>query len=402
MRHCLRTLLTVLLAISLTLTGLALAEEGLELGLAVEGPEEMEALPELALEDGALAIDGAALVTEDVAANADGDEIVAKINKSNFPAADFRKYVLANIDSNGDKKLSKAEAEAVTELMLRTWEDKEAGRNAYNLSSLKGVEYFTNLEQLECVACKVKTLDVTKNTKLEELDCSENRLTKLDVSKCTELDELRCGSNKLSKLDVTKCARLTELDVADNQLSRLDVTNNTKLVEPTCSGNGLTSLDVRSCKALHLLHAWENRLKKLDVTKNAKLEQLRLFGNQLTALDVTKNTRLTHMNLTGNRLKALDVTKNTKLIQLNANQNRLTALDVSKNPKLKFLYTNGNAIKTLDIKNNKILRGYLKNKVWEEEDGIYWSFEGDDGLWGLGIDYSTTLTSGKKVLYQGR
>ncbi|MBQ6348242.1 MAG: hypothetical protein IJI71_11895, partial [Clostridia bacterium] len=147
MKNCLRTLLTVLLALSLLAAGMALAEEALELGLAVEGPEEMDALPELALEDGGLAIDGAALVTEDVAANAEGDEIVAKINKANFPAADFRNYVLANIDSNGDKKLSKAEAEAVTELMLRTYEDAEEGINAWSISTLKGVEYFPNLEQ---------------------------------------------------------------------------------------------------------------------------------------------------------------------------------------------------------------------------------------------------------------
>ena len=248
--------------------------EGLALGQAVEGPEEMETLPELALEDGALAIDGAALVSEDVAANAEGDEIVAKINKANFPAADFRNYVLANIDSNGDKKLSKAEAEAVTELMLRTWEDKEAGRNAYNLSSLKGVEYFTNLEQLECVACKVKTLDVTKNTKLEELDCSENRLTKLDVSKCPELDELRCGSNKLLKLDVTKCARLTELDVADNQLSRLDVTKCPKLEQLFCGHNQLSALNVDGNAKLTNLLCDNNKIKKLNVSRNTKLEEI--------------------------------------------------------------------------------------------------------------------------------
>ena len=71
MKHCLRTLLTVLLAISLTLTGLALAEEEIEIGLDVEGPEEMDTPEALALGDGGLAIDGAALVTEDVAANAE-------------------------------------------------------------------------------------------------------------------------------------------------------------------------------------------------------------------------------------------------------------------------------------------------------------------------------------------
>jgi len=93
MKRCMRLLLALLLALSLVSAGTALAEEELALGQAVEGSEEMEALPELALEDGALAIDGAALMTEDVATNAGEDDIVAKIDKAHFPAADFRKYV---------------------------------------------------------------------------------------------------------------------------------------------------------------------------------------------------------------------------------------------------------------------------------------------------------------------
>ena len=141
---------------------MALGEEELELGEATTGLEEMDALPQLALEGDALVVDGAALVTEDVAANAEGDEIVAKINRANFPAKDFRKYVLENIDANGDKKLSRAEADGVTELVLRTWEDRWEGRNAYNLSTLKGVEYFENLEELICQGCKIRTLDVSK------------------------------------------------------------------------------------------------------------------------------------------------------------------------------------------------------------------------------------------------
>ena len=164
MKHCMRTLLAMLLALSMLATGLAFAEEGLQLDAGTA--EAVGELPQPTLEDGALAVDGAALVSEDVEANTEGDEIVAKINKTNFPAKDFRNYVLANIDLNGDKKLSRSEADAVDELMLRTWEDAEAGRNAYNLSSLKGVEYFANLEQLECVACNVKALDaVVANAK---------------------------------------------------------------------------------------------------------------------------------------------------------------------------------------------------------------------------------------------
>ncbi len=226
--------------------------------------------------------------------------------------------MLANIDANGDKKLSRAEADGVTELMLRTYEDTREGRNAYNLSTLKGVEYFANLEQLECVDCKVKALDVSKNTKLLALNCSENRLTALDLGNNTELEELACQNNKLEKLNVSK---------------------NTRLIELNCGSNGLRALDTRA---------------------------------------------------------------NNELELLNAINNRLTALDISRNAKLEFLYTNGNPIRVLDLKHNRILRDHLKNKIWKEKNGVYWSYEGDSNTWGLGIDYATILTSGRKMLYEGR
>ena len=123
MKIRMRMLLATLVALSLLTAGLAFAEEGLQLDAGTA--EAVGELPEPALEDGALAVDGAALVSEDVEANTEGDEIVAKINKTNFPAKDFRNYVLKNIDANGDKKLSRSEAEAVEEIHLRSEEDTQ-------------------------------------------------------------------------------------------------------------------------------------------------------------------------------------------------------------------------------------------------------------------------------------
>ena len=101
MKNRMRMLLATLVALSLLIAGLAFAEEGLQLDAGTT--EAVGELPQPALGDGALAVDGAALVSEDVEANTEGDEIVAKINKVNFPAKDFRNYVLKNIDANGDK-----------------------------------------------------------------------------------------------------------------------------------------------------------------------------------------------------------------------------------------------------------------------------------------------------------
>ena len=51
-----------------------------------------------------------------------------------------------------------------------------------NLSSLKGIEFATNLTTLDCGRNKLTTLDVSNNPLLENLTCSFNQLTSLDVS----------------------------------------------------------------------------------------------------------------------------------------------------------------------------------------------------------------------------
>ena len=122
------------------------------------------------------------------------------INKTNFPDAVFREYVLSNFDTNGDKKLTDAEAKKVKSLYLR-----EEG-----IASLKGIEYFTALTSLNYRGGKLEhggqlaTLDVSKNTALLELIVECHQLTSLKVSGCTKLNVLHCGENRLTALDVSK------------------------------------------------------------------------------------------------------------------------------------------------------------------------------------------------------
>ena len=76
------------------------------------------------------------------------------VNATNFPDANFRAYVSANCDTDGDKKLSASEIAEVTEISCAS----------KGISSLKGVEHFTALTRLNCELNQLTTLDVSKNT----------------------------------------------------------------------------------------------------------------------------------------------------------------------------------------------------------------------------------------------
>ena len=148
-----------------------------------------------------------------------------------------------------------------------------------NITSLAGIEYFTNLETLNCMGNQLTTLDVTKLTSLELLDCRGNQLTALDVTGLTSLMFLVCNDNQLTALDVTGLTSLTDLVCSDNQLTTLDVTGLTNLTSLHCNDNQLVSLNVSTLEELGILWCHGNKMTALDITHNADLWDLEC-GNQ--------------------------------------------------------------------------------------------------------------------------
>mgnify|MGYP000313930726 CR=1 FL=1 len=141
----------------------------------------------------------------------------------------------SDADTNDDGEIQESEAEAVL------WLDV----GSKNISSLEGIQSFTNLEVLLCGFNELTSLDVTQNTNLEILSCRNNQLTSLDVQN-TNLEVLQCFRNQLSSLDVTQNTNLELLWCWNNELTSLDVTQNTNLEDLGCGGNQLTSLNIKN------------------------------------------------------------------------------------------------------------------------------------------------------------
>ena len=272
-----------------------------------------------------------------------------EINEANFPDANFRSYVQTEFDKDGDNKLSSAEIAAVKEIIA----------SLRGIKNLKGIEFFTALETLNCVECELTELDVSKNTELKILHCRENELTKLDVSKNTKLEILSCSKNELTALDVSQNTELTRLYCRSNRLAALDVTQNKNLEELDCESDSLlsymklTKLDVSQNKALKKLNCYGVKMKELNVSGCTALERLDCGGNQLDALDVSQNTKLTFLDCASNQLTALDVSKNPELKDLYCRNNFLAELDVSKNLELKSISCGKNGLTSLDLDQNK-------------------------------------------------
>ena len=143
------------------------------------------------------------------------------IDETNFPDVNFRNYVLASFDSNGDEKLDDEEIANVKYIFA----------SSKTISSLKGIEYFTELTELNCDNNQQTSLDVSKNTKLVKLICAKNALTSLNTSQNPLLKKLDIYSNKLTSIDVSQNTELETLYIGRNPIETLNVKNNVKLME---------------------------------------------------------------------------------------------------------------------------------------------------------------------------
>ena len=76
------------------------------------------------------------------------------IDEDNFPDEYFRAYVDLYIDTDQDGKLSQEEADAVKIITCAKWQ---------SISSLKGIEYFKNLKELDCSENCISELDISNN-----------------------------------------------------------------------------------------------------------------------------------------------------------------------------------------------------------------------------------------------
>ena len=255
----------------------------------------------------------------------------------NIPDANFKSYLLGNlnINTNGDSEIQVSEANNFT-----------GSIDCSNklILSLEGIEYFTNITDLNCSDNQLTSLDLSSNTSLIYLLCGYNQLSNLHLENNTELIYIDCYKNKLTSLDVSKNTALSYLNCGTNELASLDVTKNTALVDLMLPYNLVESIDVTKNTKLKNFFCYSNEITNLDLSKNLDLKFLSSYNNNLTSLDLSKNTALTDLVTGRNQITALDLSKNLILNYLDCSQNQLTSLNLKNG--------NNSEIVTMDATSN--------------------------------------------------
>lgn len=296
----------------------------------------------------------------------------------NIPDAAFLKNLLVwtpaagggTIDTNGDKQISVAEAQAYTGLII-------AGTAYGTISDFTGLEAFTNITSLYLYSNSVnQNLDLTNNTKLTSLTINNDEFTTIDISQLTDLETIYLNNiSNLTTLDVSNNTKLKSVQIDRTSIASIDLSDLallesfksrlSKLTAVTFSNNPLlkivtireqplVNIDVSSLSVLTGLSLLDNKLSALDVNANTNLESLYINNNQVGSLDVSMLKNLKYLDINNNNFTSIGLSKNTSLESLNVSGNNLTSLDLSKNTSLLAL-TVGDELNALDLSQNTAL-----------------------------------------------
>ncbi|RXZ79428.1 leucine-rich repeat domain-containing protein [Paenibacillaceae bacterium] len=228
----------------------------------------------------------------------------------------FKAYVLETICENREW-IQTSDVERVGSLQLAN----------HNYTSLKGIEHFVALEELDCSLNNVTELDISRNTNLKTLNCGFNRIRHLDVSHNVMLSKLVCCWNILSELHVDQNTNLKELNCGYNSLFDLKLDHNTQLTHLDCGNNYLINLNIENCSNVIEIRCNHNHLTNLNVTGNPTLQSLRCFNNHITKLDLSHNTHLAELYCSENKLSKLETSHLSKLERLDYANNLIVEPD---------------------------------------------------------------------------
>ena len=294
------------------------------------------------------------------------------ITSTNFPDETFRNLLIEYEESagDGDGWLSSEEAATITSINV-----SEEG-----ITSLKGIEYLTELEAVDCSQNQLAELDLSKNTKLAYLLCWDNQLTELNLSNNTELLLLVCNYNQITNLDLSGLSKLFRLECDNNGMEVLNLSGNSELQLIWCQNNNLSELDLSGSPKLSYMNCSDNQFTTLDLTMCPNLQELDCYDavslreldvsglTQLVSLDCHYNPFMVSLDVSGcsglvslfcqnsmflqtqfGGISELDLSSSTKLRNLNCGFNKLAELDLSNKPELIFLNCQGNNLSGLDV-----------------------------------------------------
>jgi hypothetical protein len=224
------------------------------------------------------------------------------------------------IDSNNDGIIQVSEALQVIKL------------NVFNseISSLDGIEHFTNMI---------------------DLICAMNNLESLVLPELPNLNHLQCQLNQLEVLDASLTENLMSLNAEMNNLHTITFHPNSQLYTINLRFNNLVAFDSSGLSQLAILIINDNSLEQLNISQSPNLINLICQYNNITNLNLVGFPNLAGIICNNNQLTNLEINELPNLLALECQNNQLVQVDVSDSPLLEYAFFENNNLVELNLKN---------------------------------------------------
>jgi Leucine-rich repeat (LRR) protein len=249
------------------------------------------------------------------------------------------------IDANSNNQIEESEAIQVSALDI----------NNATITSLNGINFFTNLISLNCENNLLTGLNVSNLTNLTSLNCSNNQLANLNVNDLPELRNLNCQFNQLINLNVSNITNLTFLDCSYNQIATINFNNLLNLEELNCSNNQIADFELSDLISLKLLDCNNNLLNAINTSNLINLETLNCSSNVLASITISNLINFNELNCSNNILTTLSLNNLDNLTDLNCSFNQLTLINLNGLVRLKNVNCNNNLILFLNLSSSTLL-----------------------------------------------
>lgn len=231
---------------------------------------------------------------------------------------------------------------------------------ASSLTTLKDIQYFTNLEAFGLASAPVLAgkANMTLNKRLAALSINKSKLTSVDVSGLTALKTLIANEGGLiTSVNLDGTNNIETIDLSKNKLTALSVSHLASLKRLQLQNNAFTTIDVSQNTLLDWLIVYGNKLAQLDVTKNTELTVLQAQNNNFTTINLQNNKKLLTLYLQKTKISALDLSQNTQLATVDVGNTLLTSLSLTSQAKLQILLANDlSALQSIDITQCAVLQ----------------------------------------------
>lgn len=215
----------------------------------------------------------------------------------------FRNAMIDAADKDGDGKISKEEAEAVTEL------------NASGLG-LTSVDFtwFNNITVLDLSDNQLESLDLSSVKKVTNLNVNNNKLTALDVENLDQLQYLYANNNELATISRIGSSAIVEIELSHNKLTAIQVYYKSKLISLDVSYNEIATAEIRDNDILASMNVSNNKIKSITMWSLKGLVDVNFSNNPFTQLDEANNwVLLETIDCSNTDITTLNLSQNTEL-----------------------------------------------------------------------------------------